>query len=91
MTYVSTKLFSGQQYMTTYTCLERYPKTLLGNKIDREKYFYPELNSYFFNRNKACFDAILTFYQTGNITSLTIGLLLFTLFDGSDGKSSCMS
>ena len=55
---------SGKQYITTFECLEKYPQTLLGSK-EREKYWIPELKSYYFNRNRECFELILTFYQTG--------------------------
>ena len=55
---------SGKQYITTYSCLGRFPHTLLGSS-DREDYWIPELKSYYFNRNRECFEAILTFYQTG--------------------------
>lgn len=32
---------------------------------ERERYYSEELNAYYFNRNRACFENILTFYQTG--------------------------
>jgi len=54
----------GEQYITTFKSLERYPETLLGSP-DREKFFCQDLNAYFFNRNRACFESILLFYQTG--------------------------
>eukprot|EP00116_Pleurobrachia_bachei_P004531 sb/3464793/ len=55
---------SGKQYITTYSVLDRFPNTLLGSS-EREFYWIPELKSYFFNRNRECFEAILTYYQTG--------------------------
>lgn len=55
---------SGKQYITTHSCLEQYPLTLLGS-TDKEIYWMPELKSYYFNRNRDCFESILTFYQTG--------------------------
>ena len=55
---------SGKQYITTFSCLEKYPDTLLGSN-EREFYWIPELKSYYFNRNRDCFESILTFYQTG--------------------------
>ncbi|KAL5267838.1 hypothetical protein ACHWQZ_G004775 [Mnemiopsis leidyi] len=56
----------GELFITTYKSLEEYPKTLLGSPSERERYFCPELNAYFFNRNRACFESILLFYQTGD-------------------------
>ena len=55
---------SGKQYITTHSCLQQYPLTLLGS-ADKELYWIPELKSYYFNRNRDCFESILTFYQTG--------------------------
>ena len=55
---------SGKQYITTFSCLDRYPNTLLGSP-EREAYWIPELKAYYFNRNRECFESILTFYQTG--------------------------
>ena len=51
--------------MTTYDCLDKYPDTLLGNPAEREKYFRPDINAYYFNRSRPCFETILAFYQTG--------------------------
>ena len=45
--------------------LERYPRTLLGSS-DRERYWCPQLNAYFFNRNRASFESVLLYYQTGD-------------------------
>ena len=56
---------SGKEYITTYSCLNKYPTTLLGSSKEREPYYIPDLKSYFFNRNRDCFESILTFYQTG--------------------------
>lgn len=55
----------GELFITTFKCLNKYPQTLLGSS-ERDKYFCPDLNSYFFNRNRACFESIILFYQTGN-------------------------
>ena len=55
----------GELFITTFKSLEEFPKTLLGSP-ERERYFCPELNAYFFNRNRACFESILLFYQTGD-------------------------
>ena len=55
----------GKVFITTIKSLEEYPKTLLGSP-ERERYYRPELDAYFFNRNRACFESILLFYQTGD-------------------------
>ncbi|XP_063686011.1 potassium voltage-gated channel subfamily A member 1-like isoform X3 [Bolinopsis microptera] len=55
----------GELFITTFKSLEEFPKTLLGSS-ERERYFCPELNAYFFNRNRACFESILLYYQTGD-------------------------
>lgn len=54
----------GEHYITTFSVLNRYPNTLLGSH-EREKYWCPDLKAYFFNRNRACFESILLYYQTG--------------------------
>ncbi|KAL5268020.1 hypothetical protein ACHWQZ_G004911 [Mnemiopsis leidyi] len=56
---------SGTIFITTYTCLNSYPNTLLGNEERRRKYYSEKLNAYFFNRHRPCFDSILHYYQTG--------------------------
>lgn len=56
---------SGQNFITTYSCLNKYPTTLLGNEERRKKYFSVKLDAYFFNRHRPCFDSILNYYQTG--------------------------
>ncbi|CAF0998081.1 unnamed protein product [Adineta ricciae] len=75
--YVSRKRFSsnsfqdrviinvcGDRYETYRSTLELYPNTLLGNR-KRRKYFYDKIrNEYFFDRNRACFEAILYYYQS---------------------------
>ena len=55
----------GREYVTTYDCLDKYPDTLLGNPTERDKYYRPDINSYYFNRSRQCFETILAFYQTG--------------------------
>ena len=54
----------GDRYETHRTTLELYPDTLLGNR-KRRKYYYDKIrNEYFFDRNRACFEAILYYYQS---------------------------
>ena len=50
------------QYVT-----ERFPQTLLGCEKSRRKHFVPSKNTYFFNRCRQSFEAILYYYQSGGI------------------------
>ncbi len=54
----------GDRYETHRTTLELYPDTLLGNCKRRKYYFDKTRNEYFFDRNRACFEAILYYYQS---------------------------
>ncbi|XP_063685774.1 potassium voltage-gated channel subfamily A member 6-like isoform X2 [Bolinopsis microptera] len=56
---------SGTMYITSYTCLNMFPNTLLGNEERRKQYYSEKLDAYFFNRHRPCFDSILNYYQTG--------------------------
>ncbi|CAF1118536.1 unnamed protein product [Adineta steineri] len=54
----------GDRYETHRTTLELFPDTLLGNH-KRRKYYYDNLHQeYFFDRHRACFEAILYYYQS---------------------------
>lgn len=55
---------SGEIYETRLRTLERYPKTLLGNRKKRSFYYCPESSQHVFFRNRLFFDAILYFYQS---------------------------
>lgn len=44
--------------------MENYPNTLLGNKQKRTYYWDEKENEYFFDRHRACFEAILDYYQS---------------------------
>ena len=54
----------GMVYETYSNTLARFPDTLLGCLERRKAYYVEELNEYFFNRNRAAFDAILFYYQS---------------------------
>lgn len=54
----------GDRYETHRTTLELYPDTLLGNERLRKYYYDKTRNEYFFDRNRACFEAILYYYQS---------------------------
>ncbi|UJR34289.1 hypothetical protein I4U23_021693 [Adineta vaga] len=55
---------SGNRYQTHLSTLENYPNTLLGNEQKREYYWNSEEKEYFFDRHRACFEAILYYYQS---------------------------
>ena len=55
---------SGREFYIYESDLQMYPETLLGSS-ERETYFQPALNSYFFDRNRIVFEYIASFYQTG--------------------------
>jgi hypothetical protein len=54
----------GDRYETHRTTLELYPETLLGNSKRRKCYYDKTRDEYFFDRNRACFEAILYYYQS---------------------------
>ncbi|KAG9276789.1 potassium voltage-gated channel subfamily A member 3 [Astyanax mexicanus] len=56
---------AGMKYETQTRTLARFPNSLLGDPDKRLKYFDPLLNEVFLDRNRACFDSILYFYQSG--------------------------
>ena len=58
---------SGMTYETLTSTLERFPSTLLGNPETRKRYYVKCKNAYFFDRHRACFEAILYFYQSGGL------------------------
>ena len=55
---------SGREFFISESDLQLYPETLLGSK-EKEGYFQPALNCYFFDRNRIVFEYIASFYQTG--------------------------
>ncbi|XP_067101359.1 potassium voltage-gated channel subfamily A member 7 [Osmerus mordax] len=56
---------SGMRYETQARTLARFPDSLLGDPRRRLRYFDHLRNELFLDRNRACFDAILYFYQSG--------------------------
>ncbi|XP_036385575.1 potassium voltage-gated channel subfamily A member 7-like [Megalops cyprinoides] len=56
---------SGMRYETQLRTLAQFPNSLLGDPRRRLRYFDPLRNELFLDRNRACFDAILYFYQSG--------------------------
>ncbi|XP_064178181.1 potassium voltage-gated channel subfamily A member 1-like [Anguilla rostrata] len=56
---------SGMRYETQLRTLAQFPDSMLGDPRRRLRYFDPLRNELFLDRNRACFDAILYFYQSG--------------------------
>ncbi|XP_042360638.1 potassium voltage-gated channel subfamily A member 1 [Plectropomus leopardus] len=56
---------SGMRYETQLRTLAQFPDSLLGDPQRRIRYFDPMRNELFLDRSRACFDAILYFYQSG--------------------------
>ncbi|XP_061749548.1 potassium voltage-gated channel subfamily A member 3-like [Nerophis ophidion] len=56
---------SGLRFETQLRTFNLFPDTLLGDPGRRMRYFDPLRNEYFFDRNRASFDAILHYYQSG--------------------------
>ena len=55
---------SGREFFIHDSDLQLYPYSLLGS-CEKETYFEPGLDSYFFDRNRVVFEYIASFYQTG--------------------------
>lgn len=55
---------SGTIFETFEKTLQRFPETLLGDTIKRLSFYKPISEEYYFNRNRQCFEAIFSFYQT---------------------------
>ncbi|KAK2573429.1 Potassium voltage-gated channel subfamily A member 1 [Acropora cervicornis] len=55
---------SGMIFETRKNTLSCFPQTLLGNEEKRRQFYVAELDEYFFNRNRAAFEAILYYYQS---------------------------
>lgn len=56
---------SGLRFETLQSTLDRFPSTLLGNRLRRDRHYDRLHDEYFFDRNRHCFDAILYYYQSG--------------------------
>ncbi|XP_076877657.1 shaker-related potassium channel tsha2-like [Brachyhypopomus gauderio] len=56
---------SGLRFETQIKTLARFPDTLLGDPTKRMRFFDRKRNEFFFDRNRASFDAILYYYQSG--------------------------
>ncbi|XP_048871566.1 potassium voltage-gated channel subfamily A member 7-like [Brienomyrus brachyistius] len=56
---------AGMRYETQLRTLAQFPDSLLGDPQRRLRYFDPLRNELFLDRNRVCFDAILSYYQSG--------------------------
>ncbi|CAB4016788.1 potassium voltage-gated channel subfamily A member 2-like [Paramuricea clavata] len=56
---------SGTIYQTRERTLARFPDSLLGDPMKRQKYYCAKQHSYYFNRHRRAFDSILYYYQSG--------------------------
>ncbi|CAF3987870.1 unnamed protein product [Adineta steineri] len=54
----------GSRFQTYISTLELYQDTLLGNENKRKQYWNNEIQEYFFDRHRACFESILYYYQS---------------------------
>ena len=70
----------GFVYETLKTTLARFPDTLLGNEKYRKRFYIASRGTFFFDRNRTAFEAILYYYQTGGvlIRPPTIPMKLFS-------------
>ena len=70
---------SGFVYETLESTVNKFPDTLLGSKILRNRYYVESRGTYFFDRSRTAFEAILSYYQTGGvlIRPQTIPMKLF--------------
>lgn len=60
---------SGEIFETWESTLRRYPDTLLGDPQRRQDHYTLDTDQFFFDRNRAAFEAILFFYQSsGRLT-----------------------
>lgn len=55
----------GSRYEVLESTIQRYPNTLLANHEKRAEFWDDERNEYFFDRNRLCFESVLTYYQSG--------------------------
>lgn len=55
----------GARYEVLESTIQRYPNTLLADREKRLEYWDEERDEYFFDRNRLCFESVLTYYQSG--------------------------
>ena len=64
----------GSKYETIRTTLERFPNTLLGDESRLRQYHITSKNTYYLNRCRQSFEAVLYFYQTGGILTRPVSV-----------------
>ena len=71
----------GAKFEVLERTIRRYPGTLLANKDKMQQFWDEEEQEYFLDRNRACFEAILTYYQHHGILACPLGIpdVLFEL------------
>ncbi|KJH45475.1 K+ channel tetramerization domain protein [Dictyocaulus viviparus] len=55
---------SGLRFQTYEKTLSRFPNSLLGCKMKREKFYVQDSDEYFFDRHRSAFESILYIYQS---------------------------
>lgn len=55
----------GAKYEILESTIQRYPNTLLADLDKRAQYWDEERKELFFDRNRASFESVLTYYQSG--------------------------
>ena len=59
----------GCRYETFQATLEEFPETLLGSEEKRSRFYDPQTDEYYIERDTCVFDAILFYYQSRGILS----------------------
>lgn len=56
---------SGRRFDIPLSCLAKHPETLLGNPLKLHRFYDSSRDEYYFNRDRCCFESILSYYQSG--------------------------
>lgn len=57
----------GEKYEVLQSTVQRYPKILLADQEKRAKFWDEERQEYYLDRNRACFESVLTYCQSNGI------------------------
>lgn len=55
----------GAKYEILESTIQRYPDTLLADREKRAQFWDEDRKEFFFDRNRVCFESVLTYYQSG--------------------------